>query len=137
MSDGPICQHNPYPHYPPGEYLARVVAAKIYRHPGLRALKCELQLQLLNGGDYGHVYAYFHLGNDAEPKAGRNSKFFRAFVMATGRVPRKGRQLSAKVFMGKVFRVRIADVTKTRDGAPHLPLLVYSIAQELMECVQQ
>ncbi len=137
MSRGPVCQNDPYPRYAPGEYLARVVEAKIYRHPGLRAHKCDLRLQLMNGGDFGYVHAFLHLGRNAEPKAGRNSKFYRAFVMASGQVPRKGHRLSPRAFVGKVFRVRVADVTKKSDGASHDPLLVYSIVTELMECVQQ
>jgi hypothetical protein len=78
------------------------------------------------------IYWFLNLGNGAKPKAGRGSNYWRAWVIANGAVPRKRQVLSARVFIGKIFLVRIGDVEKRMDGAQHSELEKYSVIQEII-----
>lgn len=126
---GVVCDTNPYPWYPSGEHIARVIRARRYRHPLLKAWKCDLELQLLDGGDFGMIHAFLHLGRGDKPHAGRNSNFYIFWVMANGGQPRKRQIMSERAFVGAIFRVRIDDVTTTFSGQDRGQAGVYSICR--------
>src|SRR5437879_3257038 len=91
-----VCDDERYPRIKPGIYQARVVNARIYRHPMLRAWKCELAFKLMEG-DFTEIRGFFHMGTGERPRAGRHSRFWDACVMAIGRPPRKNQ--GAHVFV--------------------------------------
>ena len=82
----PICEEDPYSRYPRGKYDAECINAKTFRHPLFGAWKCQLKFQLVGVGyDTSHVvYQFLNLGRGKEPKAGRWSKYTRAWVIANG-----------------------------------------------------
>lgn len=113
MLDGPICDSDPYPRYEPGDYEVRCLEAKIYPDPRFRRLVCRL-------------------GPGPKPQAGRGSKYWRAWVIANGEMPKKRQVLSVRVFVGKIFLVRIGDVAKRLDGNEHAEFEKYSVIQEII-----
>jgi len=55
--------------------------------------------------------------------------------MANGAAPRKRQQMSRRVFVGKIFRVHIADTRKAYDGKEHPEGAVYSTIKEFVACI--
>lgn len=129
----PTFNHDPYPRYKAGEYLAIVLDAKISRVKVFQGWKCVLRLRLVDTD--GEVYAFLNMGRGADPVAGRNSKYFRTWTMANGSQPKKRQQLSERVFRGAMFRLRIRDAARTHDGKKRTEGEVYSVVDEFLECV--
>ena len=129
--DGPICESDPYPRHEPGEYEVRCTEAKIYPDPRFRRLVCRLRCVLMIDPER-EVFCFLNLGTGGKPKAGRGSKYRRAWVIANGAVPRKRQVLSARVFVNKIFLVRVGTVEKNMDGTEHLEQERYSTIQEIL-----
>jgi hypothetical protein len=129
-SEGPMCEDDPYPHYPPGIYEVCCFEAKIYRDPRFRSWKCRLGCHFLTEPD--QVSGFLNMGVGEKPKAGRGSNYRRVWIMANGESPRKRQTLSRQVFVGKIFRVQIADVETRYDGREHLKLERYSTIREFL-----
>lgn len=136
----PVCEHDAYPRYAPGEYEALCVGGRIYWNPLIRANTCELKFQLLwpagaafPSGDSQPISAFFHMGREEKPKAGRRSRYHFAWVVANGAPPRRGQRLSLSAFKGKNFRARVGDVTRRADGTAHHPAEVYSTVKDILE----
>ncbi len=131
--DGPISEDAPYPRYEPGIYEAWCVKSRIYRNPMLRAWKCDLEFRF-GEDDQNVVYSFLHLGNGQEPKAGRQSQYRRAWIIANDGVqPTKRQVLSKRLFVGKRFRVRIADTVKRSNGSQLGAGEIYSTVREIIE----
>jgi hypothetical protein len=126
----PVCEEDPYPRYSPGTYEAQCVAGGIYRDPQFRAWKALLQFRLVPGGE--PVCCFFHMGTKELPKAGRRSNYWRAWVIANAGPPRRRQVLSARVFKGKIFEVRVGDVTKRFDQSEHPEGAIYSTVKEII-----
>lgn len=131
MLDGPICESDPYPRYEPGEYEIRCTEAKFYRDPRFRRLVCRLRCALVIDPER-EVYWFLNLGTGPKPEAGRGSKYWRAWVIANGILPKKRQVLSVRVFVGKIFLVRIGDVERRMDGSEHSEVEKYSVIQEII-----
>jgi hypothetical protein len=82
------------------------------------------------GGE--EVCAFLKLGSKEKPHAGRRSEYWRVWVEANGFQPKKRQTLSARVFKGKVFEVRLADVTRRFDGRDHPRGAVYTVVREIV-----
>jgi len=126
----PVCEADPYPRYPAGKYEAQCVSAQIYRDPHFRAWKALLRFRTATTGEL--VCGFFHMGRGDEPKAGRRSRYYRAWTIANNGPPRRRQTLSARVFKGKVFEVEIADVAQSFDQRAHPKSLVYSTVREIL-----
>jgi hypothetical protein len=77
------------------------------------------------------IYGFLNLGTEAKPTAGRGSKYWRAWVIANGELPRKRQVLSVRTFVNKIFQVQIGDVEKRMDGSAQSELEKYSVIQEI------
>ena len=126
----PVCEDDPYPSYTPGTYQAQCLRTRIYRHPRLRAWKCEFKYALIPSGQV--VFGFLHLGNGDEPKPGRGSEYRRAWILATGEQPRKRQKLSHRAFVGKIFEVRIDYTSRTWDQREHHVADRYSTVKEIL-----
>lgn len=72
------------------------------------------------------VSCWFNLGQGDKPKAGRGSKYRKAWIMANdGEVPRRNDRLWPAVFLDKIFKVKI------RDAGTGLEK--YSVIDDLLE----
>ena len=126
----PVCEETPYPRYEPGIYDAECTSACIYRDPRFRAWKCRLEFSILPGGE--RVFGFLHLGNGQKAHAGRSSEYWRAWVIASGDQPRRRQVLTPRVFVGKIFEVKVSDVLRGFDGRNHPTGAVYSVVPEIV-----
>lgn len=55
----PVCDHSPYPRYPPGNYQARCVAVRVYRDPRFKRWTCRLEFRLITGARRGEIRGMF------------------------------------------------------------------------------
>jgi len=126
----PVCEDAPHPRYKPGIYEARCIAAVVYRDPRFRRYIARLKLQLVPDGSI--VFAFRNLGSGEKPVVKRGSEYRRDWIIANGEQPRKRQTLSPRVFINKIFRVRIDDVKKRHDGREHPDAEVYSTVKEVI-----
>lgn len=119
-----------YPRYPEGIYDAECVKAATYRDRQFNAWKCCLYFRLVPSGE--PVCGYWHLGMGAEAYAGPRSEYRRAWIIANGDGPRKRQRLSARNFTGKLFEVRLGDVTRDSRGREHPAGAIYSTVKEII-----
>ncbi len=126
----PVCEQAPYPRYEPGVYEAECVGAETYRDRQFSSWKCALRFSILADG--APVFGFLHLGSKQKPIAGARSEYRRAWIIANGEQPRKRQTLSNRVFVGKIFEVRIADVQKRHDGRDHPTTAIYSVVKEII-----
>ena len=131
MLEGPVCDSDPYPRYPPGEYEVRCLQVSVYRDPRFHRIICRLKCVLMTE-PWGEIYGFLNLGTGAKPAAGRGSNYRRAWVIANGEAPRKRQVLRTKVFEGKVFQVLIGDVSKGSDGSEHPEPEKYSTIERII-----
>lgn len=130
----PVCNAEPYARYPAGEYQVRAYGSRIYQDPRFRAWKLRIDFHFLT--DNGTVSKFYHLGTGTKPIVGRGSEYRRAWVIATGRQPDKGEELSPGVFIGSIFKVTIGDNRKRHDGRDHPDAEIYSTVKEILGVVE-
>lgn len=130
LSDGPVCEEEPYPRYEPGVYEVECVGAKTYWHPLLRCWKCRLEFKFLGTGS--SVFYFLHLGSGERPHAGRNSEYMRVWIVAHGDKPRKRQTLTDRVFVKKLFEVQVEDTQRRYDGSEHAPAGKYSVVRRIL-----
>lgn len=126
----PVCEQAPYPRYEPGSYEAECVAAETYRDRQFGSWKCALHFSILPDG--APVFCFLHLGSKQKPIMGARSEYRRAWIIANGEQPRKRQILSKRVFVGKIFEVRVGDVEKRHDGREHPKAAIYSVVKEII-----
>jgi hypothetical protein len=139
----PICHEDPYPRYPEGEYEVIVMAVKVYPHPSFRGKgrdgvvrpTWKIRLDCRRASDQAPVSGFLNLGNEATPDPRPGSDFRRVWIMANGIAPRKRQVMTRRVFVGKVFRVRIGDTRTDRRGREHPEGAVYSTIKEFLACI--
>lgn len=86
------------------------------------------------GYDTSHVvYQFLNLGRGKEPKAGRWSKYTRAWVIANGAPAKKRQRLSDRVFKGKMFQVDIDYVQRSFKGIAHPDGQIYSVVKDILK----
>jgi len=84
----------------------------------------------------GNVSGFLNLGDDPNrPRVGRQSNFYRLWCMVNGGPPKQRQTMSADVFLGKFFRVRIETATKNSKGLPMSEAEQYSKIVEFLECI--
>lgn len=126
----PVCDQAPYPRYEPGVYEAECVDANIFYDRQFHSWKCALRFSLLADG--APVFCFLHLGSKQKPTVGARSEYRRAWIIANGEQPRKRQTMSKRVFLNKIFEVRIADVQKRFDGREHPKAAIYSKVKDIL-----
>ena len=129
----PVSEHDPYPRHEPGVYEVRCYHTAQYRSKAFRRWVCRLDCQLI--WEPGEVCGFFNLGSGDKPHAGRKSLYWRVWVMASGAQPRKRQVLTRAVFVDKIFRVRIGDVTERYDQTEASEAERYSTIEEFIACI--
>jgi len=126
----PICEEAPYPRYEPGIYEAECVEARNYWDRQFRSWKCALRFSILQSGD--PILRFLHLGSHKKPDAPPRSEYRRDWIIANGAQPRKRQALSPRVFVGKIYEIRVGDVQKRFDGREHPTPSIYSVVREIV-----
>jgi len=126
----PVCEDDPYPLYKPGIYDAQCLRTRVYRHPRLRSWKCEFKYMIIPSGEI--IFGFLNLGTGEKPVPARGSEYRRAWMIASGDQPRKRQRLSHRVFVGKIFEVRIDYTVRTWDQREHHEADRYSTVKEIL-----
>jgi len=126
-----------YPVLSPGVYTVRAVR---YQGPewvrSFRRWSVRLEFALVN--ESVSVSAFFNLGDDPNGyRVGRQSRFYKAWVIANGEHPRKGQLMDLDVFLeGQFFQVVVADSGKDAERKNKNPAEVYSIVTQILSAVR-
>jgi len=129
----PVFEGGEYARIRSGEYDAQCVFARSYHDPGFRAWKTLLRFRIIDSGQ--EVCGFFNLGRRPKPHVGRRSRYWAAWTLANGAPPRKRQVMTARVFRGKVFRVKVEDVTRSGDGKRHSKSAIYSTVKDVLDRV--
>jgi hypothetical protein len=116
-----------YPRLEPGRYVVRGV--KIQGPEWVRAFsRWSLRIEFATVHQDGCVSAFFNLGSSRDKHhIGRQSKYFRAWTLANGDLPRKGQAMSPDVFLdGQFFDVTVEDAGRNTDGTQKSEAEIYS-----------
>ena len=108
-----------YPMLEPGRYMVRCVKMQ-----GPQWVRCyarwSLRLEFALTTEPGVISAFFNFGNDRSgPRVGRQSRYYKAWVLANGEHPRKGQVMSPETFLdGQFFEVEVESCNRDAEGAP-------------------
>ena len=125
----PIWNGAEYKRVQPGRYSAVVVRVqgpewvRSYRRWSLL-----VEFELLGDSETVRICAFFNMGSDrSRPTPGRQSRFFKAWVIANGELPRKRQAMDPKIFMdGQVYRIEVEDCTAASDESEKPAGEIYS-----------
>jgi hypothetical protein len=95
--------------------------------------KLFLWFQMQTPGEWVGQYFYMVCNVSRNGKWGPSSKFWRMWVLAAGRQPKRGDRMSTAIFKNKVFRASIRKVLTTSKGRSRTPAQQYSVVDELLE----
>lgn len=128
-----ICEDDPLPRFDPGTYQARCVGfAGPHWYRRYKRWKIRLDFELIH--EPGRVSRFFNMGSTAEaPRAARGSDYREAWILANdGEQPARGDRMSPKIFLDKVFDVRVGDSGRGRKSSAEL----YSVVHDVLKVVQ-
>jgi hypothetical protein len=122
-----------YARVTPGRYSA--VATRVKGPTWVRRYQrwsCAIEFSLL--AEDKRVCAFFNMGSDPQrPHAGPQSRYFRAWSLANGELPRHKQGLDPAVFLdGQVFEIEVADCGTDAEGLKKADALVYSRATAIL-----
>jgi hypothetical protein len=122
---GPVAYDDYPPRVEPGPYEARCIdAPPFYFDRGFKRWVQPLTFELHPNREVLH--AFLNMGRGTQPHAGTRSNFFKAWVIAKGRPPRRGNELTTDVFISQLFEVDVQDVTTDCEGREKAEPLIYS-----------
>ena len=80
------------------------------------------------------VCIFFNMGkNRAQPKAGRHSRYFKAWTLANGGLPNRGQAMSPEVFLdGQVYEIEVADSCRDSEEQQKAEPEIYSRVKEII-----
>ncbi len=116
-----------YPLLSAGRYTVRAIS---YQGPQwVRSFKrWSVRIEFALTTEPGFVSAFFNMGDDRSgPRVGRQSRYYKAWVLANGGHPRKGQEMTPEVFLeGQFFEVEVEMCSQGADGAPKACAEAYS-----------
>ena len=125
----PAIEWREYPRIEPGEYSAYCKWARRYRDPAFRRWTCLLRWDVLKD-DLLTVIAtipcWLPLGTREKPWASLRGKYLKEWVRANGGAPRRGDQLSPRVFVRRMARVEVGDTDPDKSPVP------YSVVRKIL-----
>lgn len=116
-----------YPRIEPGRYL--VCGLKHQGPDWVRAFRrWSIRIEFTFAHEPGSASAFFNMGSDPlGPRIGRQSKYFKAWTLANGELPRKGQEMTPDVFFdGQLFTVSIEDARYDGEGNAKSDAEIYS-----------
>ena len=122
-----------YPLLEPGTYVVR--ALKTQGPEWVRSFcRWSLRIEFALTAEPGLVSAFFNLGNDKSARRiGRQSRYFKAWTIANGELPRRGEAMSPSVFLnGQFFEVQVEKCDKDSEGNAKLEAEVYSRVTKIL-----
>jgi hypothetical protein len=125
----PVWEGAEYSRVAEGRYSAvasRIQGPDWVRRYGRWSLMVEFEL--LGEPESVRVCIFFNMGtNRAQPKAGRHSRYFRAWTLANGGLPRRGQAMGPEVFLeGQVYEIEVGDSRRDSEERQKTDAEVYS-----------
>jgi hypothetical protein len=111
----------------PGRYLVR--GAKVQGPEWVRAFsRWSIRIEFATVHEPGVVSAFFNLGNDrTKHHIGRKSRYFEAWTLANGELPKRGQEMTPDVFLqGQFFLVTVEPATQNSEGTAKPDAAIYS-----------
>jgi hypothetical protein len=108
----------------------------VYRDKGFRRWVCAVQFDILDGSlinVLARLTWYLNLGSGKNPRAGRRSNFWSAWVQANGGPPRRRDRLTPRVFEARHATVLVTDTTKTHNSGEVSAVESYSVVRAVVE----
>ena len=92
-----------------------------------------VEFELLGEKESIRVCAFFNMGNGAQPKAGRLSRYFRAWTIANGELPYKGQRMDPEVFMEEqIYEIEVDDCSKGINDELKSDAEIYSVVTRIL-----
>ncbi len=126
-----------YPVLSPGNYMVRGMS--IQGPEWVRSyFRWSLRVEFGLTTEPISVSAFFNFGSDlTKPRIGRQSRYYKAWVLANRGHPTKGQEMSADVFLeGQFFEVEVADCNRDAEGKPKPGAETYSRIVKIISAVQ-
>lgn len=116
-----------YPMFPAGRYTVRGVRIQgpMWLH-SYRRWSLRVEFALID--EPASVSAFFNFGDDRSGcKVGRQSRFYKAWVIAKGEHPKRGEEMSPELFLeGQIFEVDVEECKRDAHGNSKQPAEAYS-----------
>ncbi len=125
--EGMVWRGPDYPLLESGNYVVRAV--KVQGPEWVRSFcRWSLRIEFALTTEPGFISAFFNFGNDKTAKSiGRQSRYFKAWTVANGELPKRGELMSPDVFLnGQFFEVLVEKCDKDSAGNPKPEEEVYS-----------
>jgi hypothetical protein len=131
----PVWDGAEYPRVAKGRYSAvasRIQGPEWVRRYGRWSLMVEFEL--LAESKTVRVCIFFNMGsNRAQPRAGRHSRYFKAWTLANGYLPKRGEAMSPEVFLdGQVYEIEVSDSYRDSEERQKTDAEVYSRVTEIV-----
>ncbi|MEW6455343.1 MAG: hypothetical protein AB1410_01335 [Acidobacteriota bacterium] len=127
----PICCDDPQPLIPDGIYQAQVLKWERGRY--YNQTKLYLWFEIISPGRAFETKLFMVLNLNGN-KVGYGSKYYRSWVIANhGIRPRRNDRLSPKIFLNKVFKVKVETVKRSYTGESVPEYLQYSVIREILD----
>lgn len=136
-SSGMVWRGPEYPVLAPGRYTVRAVGfqgpqwVRSYR-------RWSLRIEFALTTEPGSVSAFFNFGSDPNRQhIGRQSRYYKAWVLANGEHPRKGQEMSPETFLeGQFFEVEVESCNLDAEGNPKPEAELYSRVTKIISACQ-
>ena len=116
-----------YPVLSPGIYTVRGVG--VQGPMWLRSFqRWSVRIEFALVSEPGNVSVFYNLGTDKlAPHVGRQSRYYKNWVLANGEHPRKGQKMSADVFLdGQFLEVEVEFCSRNQAGEQKAEAEIYS-----------
>ena len=126
-----------YPLLTPGKYQVRGV--KIQGPEWVRSyLRWSLRVEFALTTEVGNVSAFYNLGSDKDAqRIGRQSRYYKAWVVANRGHPYKGQMMTPEAFLeGQFFEVEVENCDKDAQGNLKPEAEVYSRITKIVRAWQ-
>jgi hypothetical protein len=117
LSSGMIWRGPEYPLLSPGVYMVR--GSKVQGPEYVRNFhRWSIRIEFALTAEPGSVSMFLNLGGDKTgPQIKRQSRYFKAWVLANGEQPRRGQAMTADVFLeGQFFQVEVETCMLDSEG---------------------
>lgn len=118
-----------YPRVAPGRYQAVAVRTQGPEWTfAFRRWSLLLEFELLAESEGPRVCAFFNMGSHREgPKVGSRSRYFQAWTLANGELPRRGQRMDPDVFLeGQIYLVEVDDSRTNSEEQAKADSEIYS-----------
>jgi hypothetical protein len=135
MSNEIVCGREYWPFLPDGSYQAQCIRYDEKFLMG-KSRKLFLSFRIVDPGEHHglEIFQAYNIPYDRKTKPG--SKYYKTWVIVNGyRKPSRNAQMSPRLFVNKIFRVKTRTVKPLHNGKPMPQHFWYSVVDYIIEIV--